>query len=208
MPSGNVDVPPLRLSTPRLELIAADARLARADAARDRQTLAALLDARVPDEWPPALTVDVLEFFAGTLAAHPEQAGWWGWYWVRAERAAVADCNNSTWACAHIVHARQRVLIGGGGFKGPPDPGGTVEIGYSVLDEFQRHGYATEAMRALVEWCLQDPRVRTVVAETFPNHSPSLRVMQKLGLRCVGPGHDPGTVRYARRRDTRASTFS
>ena len=41
-------------------------------------------------------------------------------------------------------------LVGAGGYFGPPDADGTVEIGYSVLPEWQRHGYATQMTEALV----------------------------------------------------------
>jgi len=188
MSADSTPTPPLRLRTPRLELIAGDAWTARADADGDRARLAELLNAAVPPEWPPELTLDVLEFFASTLAARPAEVGWWGWFIVRDAAPDAA-----------------RVLVGGAGFKGPPTSDGTVEIGYSVLPAFQRHGYATEALRALLDWCFGDSRVQRVVGETFPELTASRRVMAKLGMAEVGPGNEPGTVQAVLRRADRTA---
>lgn len=168
-----------RLRTARLELVASTGALACADAARDYATLSRLLTATIPADWPPALTLDVLDFFAQTLTAHPEQVGWWGWFIVRTGTTPA-----------------ERVLIGGIGFKGPPTPEGTVEMGYSVLPAFERHGYATEAARALMGWVFADTRVARVVAETLPDGIASQRVLVKLGLQLAGPGCEAGTLQF------------
>jgi len=167
----------LVLRTPRLELVAADAALARLEADGDFVRLGASLQARVPEAWPPVETRDVLELFARHLAACPDQTGWWGWYFLRAEPGP------------------ERVLIGGGGFKSPAD-GRTVETGYSLLPEFRRRGYASEAVRALVDWAFSHPDVATVCAETRPDNAASLGVLRRVGMRPAGAGGEPGTVRY------------
>lgn len=172
----------ISLRTPRLHLIAADADAARADADGDRTRLAALLDAREPPEWPPPLTADVLDYWAAVLREHPEQVGWWAWFFIWDEAAGA------------------RIVVGGGRFKGPPDECGSAEIGYSILDPFQRRGFATEAMSALIDWASEDPRVRTFVAHTFPDLWASIRMLEKLGMRLIGPGTETGTIRYERPR--------
>lgn len=169
----------LRITTDRLELIPANAERARADAQHDAAELGRLLAARVPEQWPPELTLDVLDFWADTLAAHPEQTGWWNWYFVLLGG-----------------EPEDRVLVGGGGFGGPPDDGGLIKTGYSVLEPFQRRGIATEAMRALVDWAFEEPGVQTLVAETFPHLAASLGVIANLGLTYVGDGEEPGAIRF------------
>jgi predicted acetyltransferase len=42
------------------------------------------------------------------------------------------------------------LAVGGVGFKGPPD-GGVVEIGFGLAPSARGHGYATEALRTLVQ---------------------------------------------------------
>lgn len=66
-------------------------------------------------------------------------------------------------------------------FKGL-EPDGTVEIGYGISEEFQRQGYATEAVRETVAWALRDPEVSAVEAETEETNAASLRVLEKCGF--------------------------
>ncbi|HEY4120633.1 MAG TPA: GNAT family N-acetyltransferase, partial [Byssovorax sp.] len=75
---------------------------------------------------------------------------------------------------------------------------GKVEIGYSVLPEFQRRGFATEMVAALTDWALAEPRVRAVFADVDPENTPSVRLLTKLGYVQVGEGDEPGYVRVER----------
>jgi [ribosomal protein S5]-alanine N-acetyltransferase len=170
----------LRIQTPRLELIAATAPLARADAAYDHASLARQLSAEIPSSWPPELTRDVLEFFAQMAERAPEQTGWWTWFIVR---------------CADPTNVG-RTLIGGAGFKGPPNDAGEVEVGYSILPGYQRLGYATEAVTALIAWSVQHGAVQRVVAHTLLDGHASQRVLTKLGFTHAGPGAESGTIRH------------
>ena len=47
----------------------------------------------------------------------------------------------------------------------------------------QGQGYATEAVRELLRVCFEDLGVRRVVALAFADNAPSLRVMEKVGMR-------------------------
>ena len=99
------------------------------------------------------------------------------WYWVQ-------------------LDGGERVAIGNGGFKGRPDADGMVEVGYSVMDAYQRRGLCTEAVGALIAWAFSHPEVARVVAETNPDNIASIRVMEKNGLTFTGET-DAGEVRYA-----------
>lgn len=90
----------------------------------------------------------------------------------------------------------ERKTIGCCGFKGLPTPDGTCEIGYGLLAEFRRKGYASEAARGLIEWAFSHAEVTRVVAETYPELALSIRVMEKNGLRFAGDGAEPRVVRY------------
>jgi ribosomal-protein-alanine N-acetyltransferase len=173
-----------RLKTERLELVAADVRLARAMAS-DRDELGRLLAARIPPEWPPELMTDALEFLATALERDPGSAGWWAWL---------------------LVLKTERVLIGSAGFKGPPEADGRVDIGYSVLDGWQRRGYATETVLALVNWAFADPRVTRIIGETFPHLRPSIGVLEKCGFRFFGTGvgheGEPEVMQFERTRES------
>lgn len=166
----------LQLRTERLQLVAATLELARADLSGYRR-LAALLKAHVPPSWPPPLNDESTQrWTVERLAEHPERAGWYAWYFL------------------HREHAELRA-VGTGGFTGPPADG-TVEIGYSIVPECHRFGFAPEAVRALVGWAFTHPAVARVAAHTLPALQPSLRVLEKCGFAAAGAGTEEGTVRF------------
>ena len=87
------------------------------------------------------------------------------------------------------------MLVGGGGFLGPPQ-GGAVQIGYSLLPEFQRRGYATEMVGGLVRWALSQPGVDSIAAETEWANPASVRVLEKVGFKPAGSATEPGGARF------------
>jgi RimJ/RimL family protein N-acetyltransferase len=64
-------------------------------------------------------------------------------------------------------------------FKGEPDETGTVEIGYGTYPAYQRKGYMTEMVSAMVEWAGQQPDVWRVVADTEAENVASQKVLEK-----------------------------
>lgn len=169
----------LKIKTERLEIVAEDLSLARAGV-EGREALAVGLSATVPDDWPPEIMAGAVGHWVPHLEENPDLVGWAAW---------------------HIIRREDRLLIGGAGFKGLPDAG-RVDIGYVILDAFQRTGYATEATGALIDWAFKDPRVDRIVGETLPHLTASIRVMQRLGFELVDKsalGHDgqESVVRYA-----------
>ncbi|HTM00319.1 MAG TPA: GNAT family N-acetyltransferase [Candidatus Omnitrophota bacterium] len=174
---------PIQLQTERLLLIASTPAIARAEAT-DRGELARLLGARIHEAWPPGENdQEGRDYLCRQLEEHPEAVGFLGWSWLVRPDAAAPE--------------RRPLLIGGGGFKGPPDADGTIEIGYSIVEEYYGRGLATEAVGATLAWAFGDPRVRRVVAETLPELRPSQRVLEKSGfVRTEEPPAGPGSLRY------------
>ena len=163
--------------TRRLTLIAATVALARAEL-DDRPAFADLLGAVVPEAWPPDAAADALPLFLDWLEAAPDQAGWFGWYTL----------------CRDICASGQ-VLVGGGGFLGPPRDG-IVQMGCSVLPEFQRRGYATEMVRGLAAWAFVQPGVTVVAAETEWANPASVRVLERAGFQVAGAPSNPAGLRF------------
>jgi [ribosomal protein S5]-alanine N-acetyltransferase len=162
------------ISTARLRLVAL--RPEWLPVVLDGARLAQELRVRVPASWPPEhWEPHVVAFMVAQYAAHPETVGW--------HRFVVLTEGEAT-------------LVGAIG--GHPKGDGVVEIGYSILPEFQRRGFATEGVRAQVEWLLQQRCVRCVIAETYPHLPESIKVMERCGMTHVGMGEEEGTVRYAR----------
>lgn len=163
-----------RIRTARLELIPATETHLRAEL-EGRLALAGALEAEVPPTWPPELyDEDAVHYSLGWVLAHPDDVGWGFYYVVRRVGPGVTP-----------------LLIGTGGFKGAPDSAGAVEVGYGILPEHQRQGYATEAVGGWVRFAFASPAVRVVVAQTLPHLAASLGVLRKAGFRFAGDGHDP-----------------
>jgi RimJ/RimL family protein N-acetyltransferase len=66
-----------------------------------------------------------------------------------------------------------------------PDLHDSVEVGYTIFPTHRRRGYATEAVRALVEHT-RGLGVRRFVASVAPGNEPSLRLVRGLGFVEVG----------------------
>jgi len=172
--------PNLVIHTPRLEVIAATLPLIELELS-GASRLAVALNAEVA-AWPPPLNDEnSLRWTAERLRAHPEHAGFYVWYVVLTENDA-------------------RRLVGLVAFKGPPDENGSVETGYSVVEQFQRRGIGTEATLALIEWAFQHSEIQEVTAETYPELRPSIRIMERCGMSLYGQGSEPGTIRFGIRK--------
>ena len=117
-----------RFSTDRIDLVAStlDHLLAELDSS---EHLASMLNAEIGPGWPPGeYDRGAQEFFRDRLIDGGEKVvGWYGWYAMKR------------------AHAGQpAAVVAAAGFFGPPDEAGVVEIGYSVVESFQKQGYATE----------------------------------------------------------------
>lgn len=180
---------PIEVRTPRLRLVALDAELARLQV-EDRPVFFKRLGAQVEAAWPPVPgQEDTLVELSKTLSAHPEQAGWRGWVFMM------------DWAPGEPDRA-----VGTGGFFGPPDETGEIEIAYAMCPSFREQGLATEAVGGLLDWAFTDPRVRTVRAVTQAHLYASRRVLEKSGFsetESVGDGED--AIRYDLAREDRAA---
>ena len=164
------------IRTACLELVAGTSDVLEADAA-GACCLEECLEAEVPEGyWPPEQWKDAMEGFRVRTCRYPDIVGWLSWYWV-------------------LNDGGRKVLIGNGGFTGAPF-NGEVMIGYSVLEPYQRKGYGTEAVRALVNWAFAHGSISQVVAEVLPDNRASIRLLEKCGFEYAGKGFEKGTIRY------------
>ena len=173
--------------TERIELIPLTVDLCE-PAARGPEAVGRALQVRVPPSWPPPVVEpDDFERLRRQLERDPASQTWTLYYLVL--RAAVAE--------------KPRELLGIAGYVGPPSAKGVVEIGYAIAAEYQRRGYATEAVRALVTRALADVKVVVVTATTYAGLEPSIGVLRKAGFALVGQDTTTGLLRYEHRRDPR-----
>jgi len=73
-------------------------------------------------------------------------------------------------------------VIGECGLKGAPEPGGPVEIGYGLAGPARGHGYAREAVAALLGWLAEDRQATAVLAEVKLTNTASRRLVEGLGF--------------------------
>lgn len=81
-----------------------------------------------------------------------------------------------------IIEQASGQAVGTIGFFGPPDETGTVMTGYGLVEPARGHGYATEALRALIDYAARQPAATRMVADTEKDNVPSQRVLDKAGF--------------------------
>lgn len=158
------------IETKRLQLIPCD--LTHFEAIlNDQQKLASLLQVKLADEW---LGFDAAQEAMRPgyehLKSHPEIFGWWTYL---------------------FVHKPDRTLIGLGGFKGPVNAEGTVELGYAIAPAYRRRGLASEATLGLINYAFAHPEISRVVAHTLPEKNASTGVLEKVGMKFIAAVQDP-----------------
>lgn len=164
-----------RIDTERLTLLPATATLVRADL-EGPVALERALGIAVPPGWPPDLyDADAMRWTLAEIEKRPHDRDWTQYYIVRRQ-----------------VDDAPELLIGVGGFKGPPDEFAHVELGYGILAPHRRRGYASEAVRGMVAFAFLTPAVQRVVAHTLSTLAPSIGVLLKCGFVFIGEGEDPG----------------
>lgn len=131
-----------------------------ADAAEDLRASRTPRDVRVASDYPT-------EFSAG-VGQHAGQGGALGPFFLH--------------------RSEDDVVVGeiGGGFVAP----GVVEIGYAVVASCWGRGYATEAVRALVERARSVPDVERIIGHTPLDRPASGRVLEKAGFGNAGQEDD------------------
>jgi RimJ/RimL family protein N-acetyltransferase len=113
------------------------------------------------------------------------------WLW-RVRRDDIArNPDAAQWVARAALDSVTGQVVGHGGFHGPPDENGTVEIAYSVDPAVRRRGYARAMVTSLLARETQDPRVRAVRASIRPDNKASLATIARFGFRKIGEQWDP-----------------
>jgi RimJ/RimL family protein N-acetyltransferase len=157
------------IETPRLLLRLVPPAALRAGLAADREAVAEVLGAVVPDDLIDGPTV--LRFAAARLAE---------------------DSAYLPWSARAILIKSSLEMVGHVRFHTLPDPdylqpyaSEAVEFGYEVFAAHRRRGYAEEAVIAVMRWARQRS-VKRFVLTVAPDNEPSTRLVAKLGFRHIG----------------------
>ncbi|HEY2883621.1 MAG TPA: GNAT family protein [Rhizomicrobium sp.] len=82
-------------------------------------------------------------------------------------------------------------VVGLCGYKLPPLPDGKVEIGYGVAKGRRGNGYASRAVRAMLEEARRDSSFSTLTAATAIANIVSQRVLERNSFVRTGTTYDP-----------------
>jgi RimJ/RimL family protein N-acetyltransferase len=164
------------LETPRLVLIDITRAMLLQSQSQGNGGLARASGLIVPASWPPEdWDQKAVQWVLDKMDEWPGSQGWGRYVTLRSPHPT---------------------LIGSCGCVGLPEATDDVEIGYAILPEYQRRGYATEAVSALLKWIFSFAHVRSINAQTFPHLAGSLGVLRRLGFVAAGDGAEPGAVRF------------
>jgi RimJ/RimL family protein N-acetyltransferase len=110
------------------------------------------------------------------------------------------------WVQYSVVEREGGRLVGDVGLSPAEGEPGVIRVGYTISPAFQGHGYATEAVGALVDLAFERLGAEVVRAHASAENTPSHRVAEKVGMRLVerfrrtDGGQTWYGVRYERRR--------
>jgi [ribosomal protein S5]-alanine N-acetyltransferase len=181
-----VDVVLPDILTERLRLVPFTASLFAA-ATFDRAALATRLDVGIHSDWPypEVLFEEDDDEEPGEESEEPS------WPHVLHVSWMMRQPEAAPWKWM-IVHARDRLLVGGIGTTNPlledDSEDDNIQIGYSLVPAYQNRGYMTEAARAYIAWVFAHPAVKWIYAMTQIENVRSRRVLEKLGAHPLARG--------------------
>lgn len=110
--------------------------------------------------------------------------------WAMRARQVAGDPGATDWITRVVLDAERGLAVGRGGFHGPPDADGMVEVGYAIDPRFRRQGYARAVLRALLAEAAVAARVTTVRASVSPDNVASRDLVRSEGFVRVGEQMD------------------
>jgi [ribosomal protein S5]-alanine N-acetyltransferase len=110
--------------------------------------------------------------------------------WRRRVNQIAEDPSAEPWVARAAISAETGYAVGYAGFHGPPDEVGMVEIGYTVVPESRRQGYAKAMLGSLIQFARDEPSVRVVRLTISPDNEASLATMAGFGFEHKGEQWD------------------
>jgi RimJ/RimL family protein N-acetyltransferase len=101
-------------------------------------------------------------------------------------RAFIRDDAESGWCQLGMRIDSGSTLVGDIGFRLSDDPSPQAEIGVTLAPQHQGHGFALEAVRALIGHLFAELGVHRAFASIDPGNEPSLALFERVGMRLEG----------------------
>lgn len=143
----------------------------------DYENLMLLRESRADMERNLGLEVSGLSFSGEYRDVRAETFEFW------LENAQEMDSDYRWHTNWEIVHREDNRSIGGASFLGGPNRKGEVILGYIIDPHYRGHGYMGEALNAISEWALQQPKVERVIS-FIESASKNKEAVEKLLAKC------------------------
>ena len=133
---------------------------------------------------------------------------------IRAEIERMADRlpgEPGGWVQLSVEERETGDLVGDVGLSPAEDESDVIKLGYTIAPAYQRRGYATEAIAALIDYAFDTLHADVARVYASAINTPSVRVAEKVGMALVETiereydGEMWHGVRYERRRDEEPS---
>lgn len=122
--------------------------------------LEAVLGCEVSEDWPGIDFFFYLPYVLDNVKKKPEMTRW----------------------TRLVILKEENIVIGEIGGQGDPDETGEIELGYSIVPEFQHHGYMTEALSAMLAWLKEQEVITRIFARSFESNLASIGVLERTGF--------------------------
>lgn len=85
----------------------------------------------------------------------------------------------TNWA---VIRKEDDTVLGKCGLSWIPD-NSDIEISYILDEPYWGMGYATEISKAVLDYALESLNLKRIVAMAYPQNSPSIKVIEKIGMK-------------------------
>lgn len=114
--------------------------------------------------WPDAETIDTLPRIINNLNKVSQPTGFESWM---------------------IIETNSNLLIGDIGFKGLPNDNGQIDLGYGIIENERRKGFALEAAAGLLQWAFEHKNVNAVTASCHISNTGSQKILSLLNFSII-----------------------
>ncbi|WP_400263071.1 GNAT family N-acetyltransferase [Sphingobacterium sp. SG20118] len=112
--------------------------------------------------WPDIDVIETLPKIIKNLSAVSAPTGFESWMVIKSETSEI---------------------IGDIGFKGFNKEESSADIGYGIITEERRQGYAEEAARALIKWAFSNVILNVITAKCLIENNSSIHLLKKLDFK-------------------------
>ncbi|WP_160680671.1 GNAT family N-acetyltransferase [Clostridium sp. C8-1-8] len=104
-------------------------------------------------------------------------------YAMQVRLRKVQECpKNYLWLTNYAIILKEaKEIVGFIMLKGYPNKFGEVTVGYGITERYRKNGYASEALKVIIQWIFNNPQASCVIADTEEGNVPSHKVLESAG---------------------------